>query len=150
MVSDGEVAPARLPLLPGYEWYRLWSRPRAQEFFPPEGGHRFIVFVVPPDATRRPPVPEGTSLFAELEKALPGMAPRMERDGMHRTETVDYGYIVSGEIWLELDDGREVRLRAGDTYVQDGTRHAWRNKGSRDCTIAVVLVGVARPRPGIA
>ncbi len=150
VASDGEVEPVRVDLLPGYAWHRLWNRPDAPEFFPPEGGHRFLAFVVPPDSVRRPPVPEGTSLFAELEKALPGMAPHMERDGMHRTETVDYGYIVSGEVWLALDDGREVHLRAGDTYVQNGTRHAWRNKGSQPCTILVVLVGLAPQEAGRA
>jgi hypothetical protein len=144
VVSDAEVAPAVVGLLPGYAWYPLWSCPEAREFFPPPGGHRFLVFDVPPDSVRRPPVPAGTSLFEELERAVPGMAPHMERDGMHATETIDYGYIASGEVWLELDDGKQVHLRAGDTYVQNGTRHAWRNKSARSCTIVVVLVGVAR------
>jgi len=45
-----------------------------------------------------------------------------------------------GEIWLELD-AEGVHLREGDCVVQNGTRHAWRNKGDRPCTMAVVLVG---------
>ena len=143
VTDDGEVTPVRVDLLPGYAWTQVWSEPPSRDFFPPPGGHRFLVFEVPPDSTRRPPVPEGTSLFADLERALPGMAPHMERDGMHATETIDYGYIADGEVWLELDDGREAHLRAGDTYVQRGTRHAWRNKSTRPCTIVVVLVSKA-------
>jgi mannose-6-phosphate isomerase-like protein (cupin superfamily) len=144
VASDARLAPVRLDLLPGYAWTSVWCEPKSAGFFPPPGGHRFLVFEVPPDSTARPPVPEGTSLYEELERALPGMAPHMERDGMHASATIDYGYIASGEVWLELDGGRQVHLRAGDTYVQNGTRHAWRNKSSASCTIVVVLIGVAR------
>ena len=51
------------------------------------------------------------------------------RPGMHTTATIDFEVVLDGEIWLELDDGVEVHLRAGDTVVQNGTRHAWRNHG---------------------
>ena len=65
----------------------------------------------------------------------------MEPDdpGMHTTRTIDYGVVLSGEIVLELDDG-EVRLRAGDTVVQRGTRHRWHNRGDERCTMAFVMV----------
>ncbi len=63
-----------------------------------------------------------------------------DQDGMHRTPSVDLICVLSGEIWLELD-AEEVHLREGDCVVQNGTRHAWRNKGDRLCTMAVVLVG---------
>jgi quercetin dioxygenase-like cupin family protein len=81
-----------------------------------------------------------------MEVALPGMAAHMEPDhpGMHTTDTVDYEYVVSGEIDLELDDGATVHLVAGDTVVQNGTRHAWRNRGTEPCTMVVVLVGAHR------
>jgi quercetin dioxygenase-like cupin family protein len=55
-----------------------------------------------------------------------------------------FEYVLSGEIWLELDDGVEVYLRAGDTVVQNGTRHAWRNKSSEPCQMVVVLIGANR------
>jgi quercetin dioxygenase-like cupin family protein len=66
----------------------------------------------------------------------------MESDqgGMHRTPTVDLICVLSGEIWLELD-AEEVHLRQGDCVVQNGTRHAWRNKSDKPCTMTVVLVG---------
>ena len=63
---------------------------------------------------------------------------------MHTTDTVDFELILEGEVWLELDDGVEVHLKPGDTVVQNGTRHAWRNKSSEPCTVAYALVGAQR------
>ena len=76
----------------------------------------------------------------------------MEPDapGMHTTDTVDFELILEGEVWLELDDGVEVHLEPGDTVVQNGTRHAWRNHGDKVCRLLVVLVGAHHanvPRP---
>ena len=69
----------------------------------------------------------------------------VEDDGrMHRTDTIDYGVLLKGELWLELDDGREQLLRAGDCFVQNGTRHAWRNPFDEPCRMVVVLVGAHR------
>ena len=64
---------------------------------------------------------------------------------MHASHTVDYGVVLSGEIDLELDDGAVKRLKAGDCYVQNGTRHTWRNPGDVDCVLVAVAVG-ARAR----
>ncbi|WP_414635919.1 cupin domain-containing protein [Amycolatopsis sp.] len=76
----------------------------------------------------------------------------MEPDGMHRTATVDYGIVLDGEIWLEVDGGEERLLTAGDTIVQLGGRHGWRNKSDRPATLAFVLTGAndaaARPVTG--
>ena len=63
--------------------------------------------------------------------------------GMHRTDTVDYAVVVSGEIWAVMDEG-ETLLRAGDCLVQRGTSHAWSNRSDRPCRVAFVLVS-ARP-----
>lgn len=59
---------------------------------------------------------------------------------MHRTRSLDYGIVLGGEIVLELDDGAEVRLAAGDVVVQRGTIHNWINRGSEPCTIAFVVI----------
>jgi quercetin dioxygenase-like cupin family protein len=59
---------------------------------------------------------------------------------MHRTETVDYAILLSGECDLELDDGKTVHLKAGDIVVQRGTMHAWVNNGTRPCTFAFILI----------
>jgi uncharacterized cupin superfamily protein len=58
---------------------------------------------------------------------------------MHRTHSIDYAVVISGEIDMLLDDS-EVHLRAGDVLVQRGTRHAWVNRGSESCRIAFVLI----------
>jgi mannose-6-phosphate isomerase-like protein (cupin superfamily) len=60
---------------------------------------------------------------------------------MHTTHTVDYGVVISGEMHLELDDGKQVHLRPGDCVVQNGTRHAWRNLSGREAVMAFVAVG---------
>ena len=67
----------------------------------------------------------------------PGLAERFEPDGMHTTPTVDYAIVLDGEIWLELDEGRRRLLRQHDVVIQNGTRHAWRNKSDRTATLAV-------------
>ncbi|HZD20400.1 MAG TPA: cupin domain-containing protein [Burkholderiales bacterium] len=64
----------------------------------------------------------------------PGVAPRM-----HRTETIDYAVVISGEIDMQLDTGA-VHLRAGDVLVQQATLHDWVNRGTEPCRIAFVLV----------
>jgi mannose-6-phosphate isomerase-like protein (cupin superfamily) len=66
--------------------------------------------------------------------------------GMHTTDTIDYDIILSGEIWMEVDDGVEVHLKAGDCIVQNGTRHAWRNRGTKACVMATVMVGAKRKK----
>ena len=80
-----------------------------------------------------------------LEK-VPGLSECHESDdpAMHTTDTIDYNIILSGEIWLELDDGNKVYLKPGDCVIQNGTRHAWRNEGAEPCFIASVRVGAEK------
>jgi uncharacterized cupin superfamily protein len=63
---------------------------------------------------------------------------------MHRTKSVDYAIILSGEIDMLLDDS-EVHLKAGDVLVQQGTNHAWVNRGIETCRIAFVLIDAVDP-----
>jgi hypothetical protein len=58
---------------------------------------------------------------------------------MHRTETVDYGIVLSGEIYLIVDHG-EILCRQGDIIIQRGTNHAWANRSNAVCRIAFVLI----------
>ncbi len=58
---------------------------------------------------------------------------------IHRTETIDYGIVLEGEIFLLLDDS-EVHLKAGDVVIQRGTDHAWENRSDRPARMAFVLV----------
>jgi mannose-6-phosphate isomerase-like protein (cupin superfamily) len=86
------------------------------------------------------------SVMEQMAKGMPGLAEAMEPDnpGMHTTDTIDYGVVISGEVYLELDDGAEVHLKPGDCVVQNGTRHAWRNRGSAPCAVAFVMIGAKR------
>lgn len=122
---------------------------RMISFVPGPGGSRFLVTVFSP-ATKGTTRPKGRRpappTAEEMRAALPGLAESMEADhpGMHTTDSVDYDIIVSGELFLELDDGAEVKLRAGDIVVQNGTRHAWHNRSSKPCVMYSVLVGAPR------
>jgi len=158
VASDTEVDAITLDFLPIGEFHRLWGADEAPTFpddgsprpapayFPPVGGFRFGLFTVPPQSQALPENLDFQRAFAEMEAKLPGMAAHMEMDcpGMHTTNTIDFEYVISGEVWLELDDGKEVLLKAGDTVVQNGTRHAWRNKSSEPCRLVFCLIGAHR------
>ena len=58
---------------------------------------------------------------------------------MHRTETIDYAIVLSGEIYLLLD-AQDVLVRVGDVVVQCGTNHAWSNRSDKPCKIAFILI----------
>ena len=60
---------------------------------------------------------------------------------MHQTPSLDYVTVIRGKLLLELDDGKTVELHPGDTVVQRGTRHAWRNPTDEPAAISVVLLG---------
>ena len=80
-----------------------------------------------------------TARMKELahEPEIRGLPPR--HPFMHRTRTVDYAIILQGEIDMLLDDS-EIHLKAGDVLVQQGTNHAWVNRGTEVCRIAFVLI----------
>ena len=73
------------------------------------------------------------TIFRVIEFA-PGLAARN-----HRTDSIDYIVVISGEIDMELD-GSVVHLKAGDVMVQRGTIHNWVNRGTAPCVLAVVLI----------
>jgi quercetin dioxygenase-like cupin family protein len=79
---------------------------------------------------------EGQGSVVRTVDMLPG-----ERSPMHRTDSIDYGIVLSGRIVLELDDGVEREVPAGSIIVQRGTMHAWRNPSTIEpCRIVFVLV----------
>jgi quercetin dioxygenase-like cupin family protein len=59
---------------------------------------------------------------------------------MHRTNSVDYGIVLEGELDMELDGGDRVHLKAGDVVVQRGTNHAWINGGNMPARMAWILI----------
>ena len=155
-VSDEQVAPATLALLPGSEFHQLWggdapasfpddgARPEALRYFPPLHGFRFGFFTIPPDGTTDLPADlDFAAALAEFDEKLVGMADYVEPDepGMHTTATIDYGVVLSGRATLELDDGATVVLETGDAYIQNGTRHRWSNPGDVPAVLAIALIG---------
>ena len=114
--------------------------PAMTTFVSGPGGSRFHIVVIQPAGATPPPQPNQQPVH------LPGLSEAMEADapGFHTTDSVDYDIIMSGRLHLELDDGAEVELGPGDIVVQNGTRHAWRNKGTEPVVMYSVLVGAPR------
>jgi hypothetical protein len=112
-------------------------------FVPAPGETRMLVLTFPPDSVFLSPDFDPEAAGAENLALSPGLAERFEPDGKHKTPTIDYGIVLDGEIWLELENGVETCLKPFDVFVQNGTRHAWRNKSGRPATFAVVLIGAA-------
>jgi quercetin dioxygenase-like cupin family protein len=80
-------------------------------------------------------VGSGQGSVIRITEFAPG-APKF----MHRTETLDYAILISGECDLELDDGETVHLKPGDVVVRRGTLHAWVNTGTEPCVFAFILI----------
>jgi mannose-6-phosphate isomerase-like protein (cupin superfamily) len=141
----------------GFEFHRLWgsdapaslpadaNAPVPRMYFPAGDGFRFGYCTIPPNSDAIPPQ-EFMAAFPDAQKKLPGLFDVLEPEhpGMHTTETIDFDVVLSGEMWLELDDGKEVLLKAGDCVVQNGTRHAWHNRSSQPCVFAVCLLGAKK------
>ena len=81
---------------------------------------------------------DGGTVF-RIVRYEPGVTPRN-----HRTDSIDYAVVISGEIDTELDNGVVAHLKPGDVLVQRGTIHNWVNRGKEACIIAFVLIS-ARP-----
>jgi len=158
VVSHAPLKPVTVALMPGYEFYRLWGSdsrptlpsdgtpPTQPHYFPPKNGFRFGMFTLPPATSTSAQPSPSSALVQEAEQKLPGVLQALEPDhpGMHTTDTVDFDVVVFGEVVLELDDGAEVLLKAGDCVIQNGTRHAWHNRSGEKCMIAFSLVGADR------
>jgi mannose-6-phosphate isomerase-like protein (cupin superfamily) len=111
---------------------------------PPDNGTKFRIVEFPPlDAAT-----EATMDPQFLQKAVGERAPRrglpVTHPLMHRTRSVDYAVILSGEIEMKLDDVT-VPLKPGDVVVQQATNHAWVNRGTQPCRILFVLMDAKEP-----
>ena len=156
-VSDGPVELLAAHLLPpGIEEVWACDGPPSrltgtaasspQRYFPPPGGFRVRVISFRPDGqTKLTP-----AQAAEVGELLVGLHGDAEWDaaspGMHATRTIDVGLILHGSVELELDSGEVTTLAVGDWYIQNGTRHRWRNTSGSDCRVAIFMVGAAPDR----
>jgi hypothetical protein len=157
VVQSDEPLPAyEFNSVPGYEHTLIWVNPatpdlsKEQKFdrypdsvVPGPGGTSLHIVTFPPDSVFADPSFDAHAAQKEALVRLRGLADHFEKEdpGMHKTNTVDYSVVYDGEIWLELDDGETLHLRRGDVVVQNGTRHAWRNKGAKPVTMLFFLNG---------
>ena len=145
-----------LAAIPGTVFHEVWSTAQSPAFVgndpdptlgplalpPPPGGTRIRFVDIPPD----------TEDFLETGAARMGAAfteigdthaSTVREDSphplMHRTESVDYGVVIEGEMTLVLDKG-EALLRPGSVVIQRGTNHAWANRSGKVCRMLFVLV----------
>ncbi len=107
---------------------------------PPRNGTVFRVIEYPPDKQRiaaleqqRANADDGSGHGAAFDRGSPG------HPGFHKTSSVDYAVVLSGEIYAMMDEG-EVLLTAGDVLIQRGTNHAWSNRSDEPAYLAFVLV----------
>jgi len=154
--SDERMQAYEFKTVPGYEHTLLWVNTatpdlsKEQRFdrypdsvVPGPGGTSLHFVTFPPGSVFADPSFEGESARAEALIRLRGLADHFEKEdpAMHRTNTVDYAAVYEGEIWLELDDSEILHLKRGDVVVQNGTRHAWRNRGTKPVTMLFFLNG---------
>jgi quercetin dioxygenase-like cupin family protein len=126
VVTIDDYPTNRISNRPGHEAMVVWTtRETPADISGDEDGAAWEVTA--------PPIPNG-SIFRVIEYA-PGVESRM-----HRTDTIDYAVILSGEIDMRLDGGQEVHLKAGDVLVQRATFHDWINRGDEPCVIAFTLL----------
>jgi mannose-6-phosphate isomerase-like protein (cupin superfamily) len=111
---------------------------------PPAGGAIFRTVEFPPEKDSPPQDAAALQARAGHGPVAGGAPPR--HPGMHRTKTIDYAVVIEGEIDMLLDDS-EVHLEPGDVLVQQGTNHAWVNRGDKPCLIAFVLIDAERDGP---
>ncbi len=160
VVIEDAQAPNRITLdgRPGWELQTLWATSgtpqipvdgdpslTVHDYLPATPGTRFI-FATWPGVRDQARNADPQTLRAEYKTKVPGLGHAHEKDahGMHTTDTVDYVVILSGEVWLELDDGKQVLVQAGDCVVQNGTRHRWQNRSDLPCTMVAVMMGAER------
>ena len=114
--------------IPGATFHELWNTSCAPAPVRP---------MEPSEPTDRPlvtpPGPSGTII--RIVHFEPG-----SHSPMHRTESIDYGIVLEGEVVLSLDDGSETLLRPGDVVIQRGTDHAWENRTDEAARMVFVLV----------
>jgi len=154
--SDEHMQAYQFKTVPGYEHTLIWVNPTAPDLnkeqrfdrypdsvVPGPGGTSLHFVTFPCGAVFANPSFDAESAQEEALIRLRGLADHFEKEdpGMHKTNTVDYAVVYDGEIWLELDDRETLHLTRGDVVVQNGTRHAWRNRGTKPVTMLFFLNG---------
>ncbi|MFZ1976157.1 MAG: cupin domain-containing protein [Candidatus Acidiferrales bacterium] len=154
--SDEQLEAYEFKSVPDYEHTLVWVNPTTPDLreeqrldrypesvVPGPGGTSLHFVTFPPGAVFADPSFDSEAARSEALVRLRGLADHFEKEdpGMHKTNTVDYSVVYDGEMWLELDDAETLHLKRGDVVVQNGTRHAWRNKGTKPVTMIFFLNG---------
>ena len=157
--SDEQMQAYQFRSVPDYEHTLIWVNPTTPDLseeqrfdrypnsvVPGSGGTSLHFVTFPPGSVFADPSFHRDAARSEALIRLRGLADHFEKEdpAMHKTNTVDYAVVYEGEIWLELDDAKTIRLKRGDVVVQNGTRHAWRNKGTTPVTMLFFLNGVKK------
>lgn len=159
IISDAVVTNVEIPLpdiSKAFKFHNLWitdtmpvqdnenDDPVANQYIsttPPQNGSLFRIVDYPPEDELLKKVKEMSK--DELVAFSEQVGVRIDLDAshpfMHTTETIDFGIVLSGEIYLVLDD-EETLLHPGDVVVQRGTNHAWSNRSDKSCQMAFVLL----------
>ena len=154
--SDEHMQPYEFKTVPGYEHTLIWINAETPDLskeqtfdrypdsvVPGPGGTSLHFVTFPPASVFADPSFDGEAAREEALIRLRGLADHFEKEdpAMHKTNTVDYAVVYDGETWLEVDDAKTIHLRRRDIVVQNGTRHAWRNKGTKPVTMLFFLNG---------
>ncbi|MDN4547432.1 MULTISPECIES: cupin domain-containing protein [unclassified Pseudomonas] len=157
IVASSGPTPNVFPLsaVPGTVFYELWnsstspalldnaSDPSSKplQLSPGPQGSVIRVVDIPPDSVQNQVSAEdAAAVFAEIGESQAGTGQHDSRHKlMHRTETLDYGIVTEGEVWLVLDK-EEVHLKRGDVVVQRGTNHAWSNRTEAMARMVFILL----------
>jgi mannose-6-phosphate isomerase-like protein (cupin superfamily) len=157
VLQDGEPPVViRSPLQPGLAFHEIWNTTEAPQTVtaafdepttkhagtaPPAGGTVIRIVDLPPEGPEGPKFDsaEARELFSAvgLEENARHHKPR-RHPLMHRTRSIDYAIVLSGDVVLVLDDS-EVHLKTGDVVIQRGTVHAWTNRTDKICRMAFIL-----------
>ncbi|MCW2991777.1 MAG: Cupin 2, conserved barrel domain protein [Solirubrobacterales bacterium] len=160
-VSDEDVAFVNPVLFGGNEIWKIWqgdtaptfptdgTPPEGASFFPPDGGFRLSLWTIPAATATPPEIKDMDAAIAEAEDVFPGITTALtDNEGMHRSDTLDWIYVVSGEVTLTLDGGEETTLRQGDSLIQNGTNHAWSNRSDEKVLMLLAMLGGSREGGG--
>jgi mannose-6-phosphate isomerase-like protein (cupin superfamily) len=142
-VSDDE--PVRVTLIEDALWFdQLWTTSTKaplghvlddMALFAAPGAMMWRIWAIPPDEVLRRPSAD----VAEVPQEDHG---EIQESGFHKTDTIDYVFVVDGDIVLQLDDDEKL-LHAGDCVVQRRTNHAWRNRGDKPVLLLTIMMGVS-------
>ena len=157
IAADGPLPTVvEIAAIPGTIFHEVWSTERSPaqidngadpsigpvKLPPPRRGTRIRFVDIPPDTEDF--LREGANAMKEAFSAIGDVHASTVKPGsphplMHRTETIDYGIVIAGEITLVLDTA-ETLLKEGDVVIQRGTNHAWANRSGKPCRMLFILV----------